>query len=138
MERAQARDYFKNKGLSYAVLTEEDIKLLGIMLAEELFSYLMNGGNHARQMSMKVSTFRKKDVKVLKKTGLKYARIQIDGSYFKRREGITFSQTGFIGFGCEFSDVNVQPILKAFCKWCDYIVANGALEEGAHDESYNY
>lgn len=60
MERAQARDYFKNKGLSYAVLTEEDVKLLGIMLAEELFSYLMNGGNHARQMNMKVSTFRKK------------------------------------------------------------------------------
>ncbi|TQK75163.1 hypothetical protein FB479_101775 [Brevibacillus sp. AG162] len=62
---------------------------------------------------MKVSKPRVKDVKILK-SGPKHAQIQIDGSYFSRREGITFSQTGFIGFGGGFSDVNVQPILKAF------------------------
>ncbi|WP_141433713.1 hypothetical protein [Bacillus sp. 03113] len=120
MDRNRAREHFKNLDLSYSSLKEEDINKLTAILSEELLSYLEYGGEHAQQMNMKVSKARKKDVKVLK-SGLQYARIQIDGSYFKRREGITFSQTGFIGFGGEFSDVNVEPILKAFCKWCNLI-----------------
>jgi hypothetical protein len=119
--RDEAREYFKNKGLSYLNITEEDIKKLSEILSEELVSYLENGGEHTKQMDMRLSKPRIKDVKVLKQTGLQYARIQIDGSYFDRREGITFSSTGFIGFGAEFSDVNVQPILKAFHRWCDLV-----------------
>ena len=119
MNREEARDYFKNEGLSYSVITEEDIKKLSEFISDELRTYLIKGGEHAIQMDMKVSKLRVKDIKVLK-SGLKFARIQIDGSYFSKREGITFSQTGFIGFGCEFSDVNVQPFIKAFVKWCDY------------------
>ncbi len=121
MERNDARNQFKNLGLSYAIITKEDIILLQHVLSEELSSYLLYGGEHALQMDMKVSKLRVKDVKVLK-SGLKYARLQIDGSYFSRREGITFSETGFIGFGGEFSDANVQPILKAFVKWCNEII----------------
>lgn len=121
MNRNDARDYFNSLGLEYCKINEEDINRLIIILDEELSSYLDYGGLHAQQMGMKVSKSRKKDIKVLKR-GLQYARIQIDGSYFTRREGITFSQTGFIGFGGEFSDVNVAPILKAFCKWCDTIL----------------
>lgn len=121
MEREEAREYFKNKGLDYSKIKKEDIEKLITVLSEELISYLGYGGVHAQQMDMKVSKFMVKDKKFLK-NGLKYARITIDGSYFKRREGITFSQTGFIGFGAEFSDVNVDPILKAFCKWCNDLV----------------
>lgn len=123
MKREEAREYFVNKGLDYSKINEDHINKLTKILSEELEYYLQNGGFHALQMDMKVSKSRVKDIKVLKRTGLKYARIQIDGGYFQRREGITFSQTGFIGFGAEFSDVNVAPILKAFCRWCDVLVS---------------
>ncbi|AUM93811.1 TPA: hypothetical protein LA742_001152 [Clostridium botulinum] len=123
MEREEAREYFKNKGLDYSNIKKEDIESLTEFLSEELNYYLENGGFHAKQMDMEVRKQRVKDVKVLKKSGLKYARLRIKGSYFDDREGITFSQTGFIGFGGEFSDVNVAPILKAFCRWCDTLAS---------------
>ena len=121
LNREKAREYFQRCDLDYSMVTMNDIDKLVKLLDEELQLYLVIGGEHAQQMNMKVSKLRKKDVKVLKKDGLQYARIQIDGSYFERREGITFSHTGFIGFGCEFSDINVEPILKAFVRWCDYV-----------------
>ncbi|WP_255260079.1 hypothetical protein [Bacillus thuringiensis] len=123
MDREMARAHFKNLGLSYEKINKEDINCLLEIISSELSSYLEHGGEYAQQMDMKLSKLRLKDVKVLKK-GLQYARIQIDGSYFKRREAITFSSTGFIGFGGELSDSNVDPILKAFCKWCDKIIEN--------------
>ncbi|OPD22683.1 hypothetical protein AL710_07825 [Clostridium botulinum] len=123
MEREEAREYFKNKGLDYSNIKKEDIESLTEILSEELNYYLENGGFNAKQMGMEVKKQRVKDIKVLKKSGLKYARLRIKGSYFDDREGITFSQTGFIGFGGEFSDVNVAPILKAFCIWCDTLAS---------------
>jgi hypothetical protein len=122
MKREEAREYFKNKGLDYSRIKKEDIELLTNYVSEELKIYLNEGGSHAKQMSMELRTPRVKDIKVLK-SGLKYARIRIKGSYFDDREGITFSQTGFIGFGVELSDINIQPILKAFIRWCDNLVS---------------
>lgn len=117
--REPSREKFKNLGLDYSKINEEDIYKLMKLLKIELARYLIEGGEHALQMDMTVSPILKKNIKVLKTKGLQYAEIQIDGSYFKRREGITFSSTGFIGFGNEFSDCNVKPILDAFNKWCD-------------------
>lgn len=121
MDREMARENFKNLGLSYEKISKEDINSLLEIISSELSSYLEYGGERAQQMNMQVSKLRLKDVKVLKK-GLQYARIQVDGSYFKRREAITFSSTGFIGFCGELSGANAEPILKAFCKWCDKII----------------
>ena len=70
-------------------------------------------------MNMKVASIRKSDIVFNKK--LRYAKIQVNGSYFKRREAVTFNETGFIGFGGELDNRTVQPILKAFLKWCDEI-----------------
>lgn len=121
MTRDKAREYFKSKGLDYSKINLEDIKKLSEIASEELEEYLKKGGFHAQQMGMNVRKLRVKDVKVLKKTGLQCARIKIQGSYFHDREGITFSSTGFIGFGGELSDTNIQPILKAFYRWCDVV-----------------
>jgi hypothetical protein len=121
MTRDEAREVFKNHGLSYEKLMPVDIEQLAHEIGMELVKYKRFGGFHAEQMGMSVAPIRKKDI-VFDGGKLKAARIQIDGAYFRRREGITFSQTGFIGFGCEFSDANVEPILKAFCKWCADVV----------------
>lgn len=127
MTRDEAREYFQKCGLDYSKITLEDIYRLVAFVSEELRLYFQNGGEKAKNMNMTVSMLRKKDVKVLKRSGLKYARIQVDGSYFKRREGITFSQTGFIGFGGELDSTNVQPILKAFIRWCDCVKEKEAI-----------
>lgn len=119
--REEAREHFKKLGLSYSVIHIGFLEELIKILKEELELYLKNCGEHAQQMNMSVSKLRIKDKKFLKSKGLQYARIQIDGSYFERREGITFATSGFIGFGGEFSDVNVKPILKAFHRWCDLL-----------------
>ncbi|WPS85523.1 hypothetical protein SMD22_00250 (plasmid) [Brevibacillus halotolerans] len=127
MNRNDAREHFENSGLSYSKIKEEEIKKLVDILSEELSSYLEYGGDHAQEMGMRVRKPRVKDIKCLKK-GLVYAYIKIDGSYFERREGISFNKDGFIGFGGEFSDVNVEPILKAFCRWCDTIANKQTIE----------
>lgn len=115
LTRNQGREFFE--GLDYQDILESDIYYLVEILKSELKEY-RNTTKHAQEMGLKVSKIRKKDIKVLKRTGLKYAQIQIDGSYFERREGITFSITGFIGFAVEMDDKNIQPILRAFQKWC--------------------
>lgn len=118
LEREEAREHFKKVGLNYEKLLPVDIEQLAHMIEIELSGYLNSGGDHAKGMAMKVSTIRKSDIKF---KGGKFvaAKIQVDGRYFKRREAVTFSETGFIGFGGELDDKNVQPILKAFCNWCD-------------------
>lgn len=117
LDREKARNHFKELKLGYEYISELDIRRLANMVETVLIEYVGSGDSHAIQMDMKVSKLRKKDI-YMTANGIRSARIQINGSYFKRREGITFSETGRIGFGGEFSDVNVQPILKAFCKWC--------------------
>lgn len=118
--RDSARFYFENAGLDYADVTAEDINMLVELLREELETYRTTGGEHAENMAMTVCKPLVKDVKVLK-SGLKYAYIKVDGSYFEKREGISFNRDGFIGFAGSFSDVNTTPYLTAFKRWVDAV-----------------
>lgn len=120
MTRDGLRDLFRNKGIIYEIIMPVDITQLAHLISIELIEYLSTGGEHAKGMNMKVAPIRKKDIN-FKDGKFVSARIQVNSSYFKRREAVTFSQTGFIGFGGELDDKNVQPILKAFCKWCENI-----------------
>lgn len=121
--RNEARDYFENLGLSYNRIREGDIELLLSILSQELALYKNNGEEYAKLMDMKVRKPLVKDVKILKRTGLRYASLKIDGNDFVKREAITFNEDGFIGFGGELCEKNVQPILHAFHSWCDMIAS---------------
>lgn len=123
LNRDEAREYFKNKGLSYSNIDEEDIRDLVQFLSEEFKEYVKNGREHAKAMDMKARKPLVRNVKILKRTGLQYAYLKVKGSYFESREAISFNKDGFIGFGGELDDKNVQPILKAFCRWCDLMVS---------------
>lgn len=123
LTRDGARTYFKDLGLSYHMIREEDIELLLSALSKELELYRNNGEEYSQQMDMKVRKPLVKDVKILKRTGLKHASLKIDGSYFVKREAITFNVDGFIGFGGELCETNVQPILRAFHSWCDVMAS---------------
>lgn len=121
MTNDEARTYFVEKGLSYDDVTEANLDSLERLLILTLAEYRTSGDEHAEQMGMYLRKRLKKHTKILKRTGLQYAMFRVNGSYFENREAITFNRDGFIGFGGEFSSVNVQPMLKAFCSWCDEI-----------------
>lgn len=120
MTSEEARKYFKDKGLTYDDIGISEYIQLHIIVGTFLDIY-RNQTNHAKQMDMKVRKISPRDKK-FNKGKLVRGKIQIDGSYFHAREGISFHENGFIGFCGEFSDVNSEPILEAFVKWCDELV----------------
>lgn len=120
MNRDEARAYFNTKDLSYKDITLIELRRLANIMESELIRYYKNGGDHARQMNMSVSKLNKENYS-FKDGTLVYGKIEIDGSYFSGREGITFSSSGYIGFGTEFSDKNVKPIIRSFKRWCNMI-----------------
>lgn len=106
-----------NKQYNYSMLREVHINHLRLLISEELV-------NHDKEINMSVKVPRKKDNVVLKTKGLKYAAINVQGSYFDNREGITFNENGFIGFAGWASDYNVRPFVRAFEKWMDWLEKN--------------
>ena len=121
MTRDEAREYFKSLDLSYKDISEIDVYILTKYIEVELDNYYKNGGDHAKSMDLRVKAPLKKNVKVLKRSGLQYAYIRVAGSYFENREAISFNKDGFIGFGGELDSKNTTPIIKGFCNWCDYL-----------------
>jgi len=118
-ERQIAREYFKEKGLSYSDIKEKDIDKLRELIKYELQTYLPTT-DHSRSMDMRISKELKRDFK-FDRLGIIEGGIYIDGSYFKRREGVYFNEDGFIGF-CGWADgSNKMPIITAFTRWCDYL-----------------
>ena len=94
----EARSYFREKGLSYDSINEGDILVLVMMCQQERKT---NGAI--------VSCF-----------------LYMNSHYFTRREAISFNQNGFIGFAGWADQGNVNPLLRAFLRWCDWVeeVAN--------------
>lgn len=125
-----ARAYFKKTDIRYAEITREDLDLLVRLVKEELQTYLQVGGKDAQNMAMEVRKPLVNDVKFTK-NGLKYAFIKVDGSYFEKREAVSFNPDGHIGIAVQFDGVHQVPYLNAFMRWCDVIsesVANGTRQ----------
>jgi len=116
----EARQFFKDCELSYSKIKPIHIRKLVSMLESELIDYYENGGDTSKQMDMKISRILKRDME-FDEISLKHAYLKVDGSYFKSREAISFNNGGFIGFAGWADSRNTDPILKAFCKWCDWM-----------------
>lgn len=115
LKNQDLRDKFEKLGLSYNDLTELDINKLIYFLELELIHYGVDN------LKMKLSNIRKKDNKRIKGK-LAHLFLEVDAYYFKRREAISFNNGGFIGFGGWADSKNVQPFLKSFDLWCDYLI----------------
>ena len=121
MKSEECREYFKSCGLSYSKINELDIIALMSIIETEFNRIIDEGFEFQRHMKLKVRKPLKKDIKVINK-GLAFAYLKCDGSYFSKREAISFNSDGFIGF-CGWADNSCsQPILRAFLKWCDWMV----------------
>lgn len=122
--RDQAREAFRASGLTYDMIRPRDLDALWMYCEKHLMVYWLDGNFKAHQMCMRMAKLRHIDAKFDAKFpgdrrgGMIHAALQVDGAYFQRREAITFSSSGAIGFGCELDDTNIQPILAAFVEWC--------------------
>lgn len=116
--RGEARAKFQACGLSYDLIRRRHIELLRALLIVEFHK---SRKDHDNDDYVYPTLNRHYDFK--RKHGrLVFANLSMSGKYFDDRQCITFSgKDNFIGFAGWASDGNVQPVLRAFCKWCEVI-----------------
>lgn len=112
----EARAYFKDKGLTYGDITEGDILVLTMLLQKEL-----KKSNKAGETSVNITLSSKVDMKKKSNGSIICCFLYVNAHYFTRREAISFNRDGFIGFAGWADQGNVNPLLRAFTKWCDYL-----------------
>ena len=117
----EAREYFKACGLSYGDIMEGDICLLVLLVQKELKKSNKVGETSVNTMSLS----KKIDIKKNTNGTIKAAYLYLNSDYFKRREGISFNQDGFIGFAGWADDGNLNPLKRAFLEWCKSISERG-------------
>lgn len=111
----EAREYFKNKGLTYDDITEGDILALVLLLNAEI-----KRANAAAETSVDTMHLSKKIIMKKKTNGaITECYLFVNSHYFTQREAISFNRDGFIGFAGWADQGNVNPLLRAFLKWCD-------------------
>lgn len=118
----EAREFFKNRGLSYDSIHEGDILILCMMLQKEL-----KKSNKTGETSVTTMTLSKRvDMKKKSNGSITECYIYMNSHYFTRRECISFNWDGFIGFAGWADQGNTNPILRAFLEWCNYLAEGGA------------
>jgi hypothetical protein len=120
MTNDQARQYFKELGLKYTDIKQTDIEILNRLIDKELTERILSGDGTAISMNMKAGKLLKKNIR-FENGELKSAFLTVDGSFFSKRESVSFNNGGFIGFAGWADSFNSEPILKSFCDWCDWL-----------------
>lgn len=116
----EARDYFKNKNLTYDDITEGDILALVMLLNKHIKAANKSGETSVNTMSLS----NKCDIKKKTNGSIISCYLYLNSHYFTRRECISFNPDGFIGFAGWADQGNVNPVLRAFIEWCDYLGGN--------------
>lgn len=118
MTTQDARDYFKNKKLSYSDIMEGDILSLVILINRNLKRYKRES-KYGREMGMYLSS--KMVIKKNRDGSIIKCFLYVNSSYFTRRHCLEFEEDGRISFMGWADTKNSQPVLKAFTEWCDII-----------------
>lgn len=116
----EAREFFKNRGLSYDSIHEGDILILCMMLQKEL-----KKSNKAGETSVAMTLSKRVDMKKKSNGSITECYIYMNAHYFTRRECISFNRDGFIGFAGWADQGNTNPLLRAFLEWCNYLAEAG-------------
>lgn len=111
----EARQYFRDKGLSYHDIAEGDILSLLMLLNREIKKSNKAGETSVSTMHMssKINMKKRTNGTIIK------CFLYINSHYFTRREAISFNEDGFIGFAGWADQANTNPLLRAFLRWCD-------------------
>ena len=115
----EARQYFRDKGLSYHDIAEGDILSLLMLLNREIKKSNKAGETSVSTMHMssKINMKKRTNGTIIK------CFLYINSHYFTRREAISFNKDGFIGFAGWADQGNTNPLLRAFLRWCDDLAA---------------
>lgn len=113
----EARQRFKDYGLTYDDITEADILVLVMMLNKEIKKSNKQGETSVNTMRLS----EKIDIKKKSNGNIKTCFLYLNSHYFTRRECISFNQDGYIGFAGWADIGNLNPIKRAFLSWCDYL-----------------
>lgn len=116
----EARSYFREKGLSYDSINEGDILVLVMMCQQELKKSCKAGETSTSTMRLS----EKIDMKRKTNGAIVSCFLYMNSHYFTRREAISFNENGFIGFAGWADQGNVNPLLRAFLHWCDYLAGD--------------
>ena len=121
--RNVARKVWEESGYDYSVLTENNLLELVRRINANLNDHRVNEVpefkmwlhyNHKKNGSIYYDSYSENG-------RLIWVEITVDGEYFKNREGITFNRDGFIGFAGWACDDNVQPFIRAFIEWIQWM-----------------
>jgi len=125
----EARQYFKDKGLTYADVKEGDILVLVMNLNKEIKKSNKTGetSTDTMHLSKKVNMKKNRDGSIVS------CYLYMNSHYFTQRETIIFHKSGFIGFAGWADQGNTNPIYRAFLKWCDYL-AESEEEDGQRSD----
>ena len=121
----EAREYFKECGLTYKDITEGDILLLVLLINRELKKSNKVGETSVNTMSLS----KKIDMKKNTNGSISSCFLYLNSHYFTRREAISFNKGGFIGFAGWADDGNLNPLKRAFLAWCDQLKAESEDKE---------
>lgn len=105
-----AREYFKKSKIVYQDITREDINKLIEFLETELKEH-----SHFPMRLSKIVHFKRNG------NNFEHCYLYVNGSYFKKRQAISFEEENWIGFCGWACSNNAQPFIRAFLKWCDYL-----------------
>lgn len=129
----EARQYFKDKGLTYDDITEGDILILVMLLNKHIKAAVKD--NETSVDSLCLSS--KKVIKKKTNGTITACYLYVNSHYFTQRECISFNTDGFIGFAGWADQGNTNPILRAFLEWCDNL-ASQKPEAAAEPDKDNW
>lgn len=108
-----ARKYFDEKGLKIEKITKKQYEELINMINREIYPLLTDKSyNMVQRLEMHKRIKRDRDCVYL----------LVNGSYFKKRDAITFYADRRIIFCSWASGCNRIPFIRGFVNWCDWMV----------------
>ena len=111
----EARAYFADCGLTYDDIKEGDIAVLMMFLKQEI-----EKSNKAGETSVNtIHMSRKVKMKERSNGSIINCFLYVNSHYFTQRECISFFEGGIIEFAGWADEGNLNPIKRAFLRWCD-------------------
>ena len=130
MTRAEARAYFKEKGLTYADISRTDLVYLRALLDLHFMKQRTERVKAGlRPYWVRTHLVRARIGEWTETGALNCAFLVGNGGGRVSREIITFLRGGSISFCSGVGDENTAPVLTAFVEWCDAMAEYKAMKK---------
>lgn len=134
----EARDYFKNKDLTYADVTKERFNKLVEIVQKHLDKRNEEQNNISNQYKKDYTYKMDKCIynKPTKKRPYMTAYIHVKVDNYSVREGISFNSDGWIGFAGWASTYNTIIFTEAFKEWVNWVVKDKCIDNRLFSDKF--